>query len=73
MLNKYKFQSKSDEIYFKNYLDLVDAIEKAGGNGRFVIDEIGDELLDALARNSIVINPTYVGLRINSERNESKV
>jgi hypothetical protein len=72
MSNKYQFQSKSDEIYFNNYLDLVNAIEKAGGNGRFVIDRIGGELLDILARNSILINPIYVGLRINSEENESK-
>jgi hypothetical protein len=63
MSNKYKFQSKSDEIYFNNYLDLVNAIEKAGGNGRFVIDKIGDELLDTLARNSILLNPIYVGTR----------
>ena len=29
----YQFESKRDELYFKNYNALREAIEQAGGNG----------------------------------------
>jgi len=56
----YKFESKRDELFFKNYHNLRRAIEKVGGNGDQVILMLAEDLLDTLARNGIELNPTVV-------------
>jgi hypothetical protein len=56
----YKFESKRDEIYFKNHLALKLAIESAGGDGDKFMENIADELLNTLARNNIELNPVYL-------------
>ncbi len=56
----YKFESKRDELYLKNYLSLNKAITHAGGNGEMIISKMAEDLLDTLARNNIQISAEYI-------------
>jgi len=56
---QYVFESKRDQLYFRNYIDLSRAIEEAGGRSDFVIKEY-EKMLDNMARNNIELNPKYL-------------
>lgn len=51
---KYQFKSKNDEIYHKNYIELMEAINFSGGHARFVLKDYENFLL-LLANNRISI------------------
>ena len=59
-MQHYVFESKRDLLYHKNYLALNEALERAGGNGPFVINKCASELLDTLARNNIELSAKYL-------------
>jgi len=61
----YTFESKRDQLYFRNREELRKAIELAGGNGDFVISKTAEELLDTLAKNSIELEAHYIGEKNN--------
>ena len=54
----YQFESKRDELYFKNYNSLREAIEYASGNGDKILASVED-FLDTLARNKISVSAKY--------------
>ena len=54
----YQFESKRDELYFKNYNSLREAIEFASGNGDKILATV-DAFLDTLARNNISVSAKY--------------
>lgn len=56
----YKFESKRDELYFKNYNALREAIEHANGNGDKILKTV-DAFLDTLARNNILVCAKHLG------------
>ena len=65
----YQFESKRDELYFKNYNALREAIEYASGNGDKVLKTVED-FLDTLARNNISVSAKY--LRAGQSSSENK-
>jgi len=67
----YKFESKRDELYFRNYHGLRKAIEAVNGNGDLVISKIAEELLTTLANNGILLNPVVLDrLQDNTQKEE---
>ena len=63
----YIFESKSDLLYHENYIALRKAIERAGGDGDYVIETCGKDLLDTLARNQIELSANYIGNRTETK------
>jgi hypothetical protein len=67
----YKFESKRDELYFRNYHGLRKAIEAVNGNGDLVINKLAEELLTTLANNGILLNPVVLDrLQDNNQTDE---
>lgn len=54
---EYKFESKRDLLYFKNYFALFKAIETVGGSGERVINSEFQKVLAILTNNGIELNP----------------
>jgi len=67
----YKFESKRDELYFRNYHGLRKAIEAVNGCGDLVIEKTAVALLETLAYNGILLNPVVLDrLQDNTQKEE---
>ena len=65
----YKFESKQDELYFKNYNSLREAIEYASGNGDKILKTV-EAFLATLASNNISVSANYLGSNYISSENK---